>query len=252
MDPITSSAIAYGVANLVGGWNTNRINQREAQKNRQFQERMRNTEWQAAVADMQAAGINPAVAYSRGGASSPGGSLAAPAEDFLSKGASSALQMVQARKSMSLMDSQIQKTTAEAETAEAIAVREKARNLGYGLKSDSEGRLEVDMSAPGMVTLTQSEIARAIAEAANANNVSRISGTAAGAAGAVGQFIPALTGITGVAARGADSVAGVLQLSEQIARMRDDTVQRLFGVSKDVILRIARAASRFQTRFQGN
>lgn len=85
-----AAAVAGGAA-LLGGFMANRGRSKEAQKDRNFQERMSSTSWQRGKADMEAAGINPALAYSKGGASTPGGAQATQ-EDIVTGSVSSAMQ----------------------------------------------------------------------------------------------------------------------------------------------------------------
>ncbi len=123
MDPLTTGALISGGISLLGGERGNMRRAAEAQKDRDFQsteaatsrdftsaqskrqmdfqERMRSTEWQVGVEDMKKAGLNPALAYSQGGASSPGGAAGAGAagsgsqarqEDTITPAISSAMQ----------------------------------------------------------------------------------------------------------------------------------------------------------------
>lgn len=97
--------LAVAGAQLVGGWlgnqqaaqntaQSNRINQIEAQKNREFQAYMSNSAYQRGMEDMRRAGINPMLAYMKGGASTPGGAQAtaqaAPYQDPIGPAATSA------------------------------------------------------------------------------------------------------------------------------------------------------------------
>lgn len=62
------------------------FNSAEAEKNRSWQTEMSNTAYQRAVKDMQLAGINPILAYSNGGSSTPSGSSASSSGSYQSEG----------------------------------------------------------------------------------------------------------------------------------------------------------------------
>lgn len=102
-----------GILGIGGQASANAANARQAQLNRDFQERMSSTAWQRGVRDMKAAGLNPALAYQKGGASSPSGSTA-QMESVTSGVSSSALQASQISASNRLADANARKAGAEA------------------------------------------------------------------------------------------------------------------------------------------
>ncbi|HAN48979.1 MAG TPA: hypothetical protein DCQ20_08920 [Nitrospira sp.] len=73
---LVGSQLGGPISAYYGQQEQNAANAQQAQKQMDFQERMSSTAWQRGTADMAAAGLNPMLAFSQGGASSPGGSMA--------------------------------------------------------------------------------------------------------------------------------------------------------------------------------
>ncbi|QXP07985.1 MAG: DNA pilot protein [Arizlama microvirus] len=105
-------------------------NQKMAREQMAFQERMSSSAYQRSMDDMQKAGLNPMLAFSQGGASSPGGASGSAAttqvqnemsgvSDALGKGVSSAIDARRLKKEEKAVDSSTKLNTATAITQDA-------------------------------------------------------------------------------------------------------------------------------------
>lgn len=137
---------------------TNEWNAQQAQLNRDFQERMRATQYQTTVKDLQAAGLNPMLAYTNGGAGTPSGAISAPAQSKVATGMSSAYQSAQTTQALqtaALNQAQIDQVIAttqkiKSETLDqSVATAQQLQNLANSREQT------VNLSRHGELTFQQ-------------------------------------------------------------------------------------------------
>lgn len=155
-----ASAALPGLGAYLGQKDANKQNREMAREQMAFQERMSNTSWQRAVKDMQAAGINPAVAYSRGGASSPAGAMATM-ENEVAPGIASAKQGALFRSELEAAKANAERARAEASSAKVGAAYDQAWLAAHGIIQRPDGSVQLDLTHPGIIEKVRAEISSA-------------------------------------------------------------------------------------------
>lgn len=211
-------AIIGGIASLggalIGGAGqagANASNARQAQENRDFQERMRATQYQTAVEDMKKAGLNPALAYQQGGAGTPTGATATY-HNTAAEAQTSAAAAVRNFQDMRRTNAEIERTTAETDsirtgtqlTNQNLLLRILDKELGYRtfgealsrIKAEAAGSVSGAREAEASAKIRQLAIPEAEAIAgfyqSALGKLDPYLNSASGAAGTLGKLIPAM------------------------------------------------------------
>lgn len=170
--PAIIGAAIPAIGSLIGGLfgshsqsHANRTNREIAREQMAFQERMSNSAYQRAVADLRKAGLNPALAYQQGGATSPAGASAHMEPEV---SAAAGADIGQRIGGMAAAQLQLVKAQTAATTAAGLASTGEARHKN-ALAADVEFGLPMSAARHNLVNQQLSESTRQLA--AHAENL---------------------------------------------------------------------------------
>jgi len=189
-------------ADLIGGSKAASAQKKANQTNIQlqkeqlaWQEKMANSEWQRGVEDMKAAGLNPMLGFSQGGASTPNVSAATVnPEDAMGKGIASAgnkamqtLAMQQMAANVDLTKANTLKAIEDAKTAgvtsanagarqeaELANIRAEYRRILEGENLTIAQRDQLERLLPGMIRQQQEQLGLTAGQASSARAETRL------------------------------------------------------------------------------
>jgi hypothetical protein len=151
MTPGVGSALG-AVGSYIGTQSANKANQQMAQnemafqgaqtkQQMDFQERMSNTAYQRSTADLKAAGLNPMLAYTQGGASTPqgasGSGASATMENVLGNATNTAFAGASAIQTLANQRAQVELTGAQTEANQADAAYKRQLSTSEILKQSN-------------------------------------------------------------------------------------------------------------------
>lgn len=122
---MVEALIAAGIT-AAGSAYSNARNEGLSRENRYWQEYMSNTAYRRAVEDMREAGLNPMLAYSQGGASTPAGNVA-EVDSITGDAVGSAMQARRLKQELRNMKAQEEKTYSDESLSRQLASTEYTR-----------------------------------------------------------------------------------------------------------------------------
>lgn len=138
--PLSLATMGAGALSYYSTAKANKQNMALAQRQMDFQHMMSSTAYQRAMQDMRQAGLNPLLAYSQGGASSPSGATT-QVQPELGAGAQSALAVARAHAEVQNVKAQTELLRAQAEMARFKAQIPAAVNALMGTDASNPGHL---------------------------------------------------------------------------------------------------------------
>jgi hypothetical protein len=121
------------VGSYLGGQSANKANQLMAQQQMGFQQQMSDTSYQRGVKDLKAAGLNPMLAYTQGGASTPQGAIA-QMENVVGNATNSAFQSAATAQAVRNQQAQLQLTGAQIDNVDATTKNTRMDTILKGLE----------------------------------------------------------------------------------------------------------------------